>query len=421
MSVVNTSITGKTAIGHDSGNGQGNGRASGRGPGKVISLGEVAVDIMIDVDKLPHPGGFSFAEGNYMTVGSSYGTLQASARLGVESQHAGIIGNGPWATMIRLAMERDGIAHIGQDRLDEDSGFRVIVGDGGTRKTVVVSYGAEAHGEADAFDMVEPEPGDVVHISGNALVNRTASAVYAFVRRTDAHWTDYGGGLGGSEGDTHRLIAHEIAADVESDDRPTDWSDDRPDDLSAELSRRPFHLVFNPMGMSGYINASLLETLILAKPIWSCNKQEARMLAHRLGAAITEPEPITVSGSTDAAMPELCEALGAVLGAPLIVRTGATGAWLWEPGDCGSGSDSADDSTLLHIPGYATKALHTQSAGRCHTGALCAMLARGADLEDAVELANAATSIAVSRANEGSGAPECPTLEEAMALVESEA
>lgn len=420
MSVVNTSITGKTAIGHGNGNGSENGRgnaeAHGRGNGKVISLGEVAVDIMIDVDKLPHPGGFSFAEGNYMTVGSSYGTLQASARLGVESQHAGIIGNGPWATMIRMAMERDGIAHIGQDRLDEDSGFRVIVGDGGTRKTVVVSYGAEAHGETDAFDMVEPEPGDVVHISGNALVNRTASAVYAFVRRTDAHWTDYGEGRGGSEGDAHRLIANESAAGTKSANRPADLSTDLSTELSADLSRRPFHLVFNPMGMSGYINASLLETLILAKPIWSCNKQEARMLAHRLGAAITEPEPITVSGSTDAAMPELCEALGAVLGAPLIVRTGATGAWLWEPGDGGE-----DDSTLLHIPGYATKALHTQSAGRCHTGALCAMLARGADLEDAVELANAAASIAVSRANAGSGAPECPTLEETMALVETEA
>ncbi|MBT1165575.1 PfkB family carbohydrate kinase [Bifidobacterium simiarum] len=396
-------------------------RAGNRGgTGRVISLGEVAADIMISVGQLPHPGGFSFADRNYMTVGGSYGTLQAAARLGVESQHAGVIGNGPWATMIRMAMERDGITHIGQDRLDEDSGFRVIVGDGGTRKTVIVSYGAEAHGEADAFDMIEPAPGDVVQISGNTLVNRTASAVYAFLRRTDAHWADYGDGLGGSEGNRHHLLADETAAlgvkpgGAETDGAETDGHMSEAEQSDVERPpRRPFHLVFNPMGMSGHLNDSLLETLILARPIWSCNKEEARMLAHRLGVAITEPEPITVNGSTDAAMPELCDGLGAVLDAPLIVRTGATGAWLWEPGDDGD----ADGSSLMHIEGYATKALHTQSAGRCHTGALCAMLARGANLEDAVELANAATSIAVSRANEGSGAPECPTMEEAMALV----
>ena len=354
---------------------------SDQAAGRVISLSEVMVDILMGVNKIPHPGGYAFAEASTTTVGGGFTVLKAANRMGATAEHAGIIGNGPWATMVRNAFDAEGIAHTGQDRLDEDSGFRVILSDGGTRKTLIATYGAEAHGNEDAFDTLEAKADDILHISGNSLMNRTAGAVYAFLRREDGHWNDY-----------------RYAAD---DNRGTG-------------GRSRYRLVFNPMGAAiGHVNESLIETLILDRPIWSCNKREARAIAHRLRVPITEPEPITVDGRTDAAMPELCEGLGVVLQAPLIIRTGATGAWGWEPSAAAAG-----EGKLTHVPGFATKALHTQSAGGCHTGALCAELARGASLVDAVRVANAASSLAVSRADAGTGAPSCPSREEALALAD---
>ncbi|OZG57521.1 sugar kinase [Bifidobacterium tissieri] len=346
--------------------------------GKVISLGEVAVNLTMGVNTIPLPGGFAYSENAGTSIGGSFATLQAAARMGARTEHAGIIGNGPWATMIRQAFDAEGIAHTGQDRLDEDSGLRVLLSDGSPRKTLIAKFGAEAHGSFDSFDEIRPESNDVLHISGNTLTNRTASAVFAFMRREDEHWSDYGGFDENGNPHGHR-----------------------------------YQIVINPSGaVIGHVNEQLIETLVLDRPIWTCNKREARAVALRLGIPITDPEPVMVNGSTEATMPELIEGLGEVLKSPVIIRTGASGAWLWEPDEIGS-----SEGMITHVPAYAAKATHTQSAGGCHTGVLCAMLARGADLEDAVEVANAASSIAVSRADSVTGEPSCPTLSEAKMLI----
>lgn len=58
-----------------------------------------------------------------------------------------------------------------------DSGFRVVLSSGAPKKTFIASYGAEAHGDSDTFDTLEPQPKDVVHISGNTLMDHTATGV----------------------------------------------------------------------------------------------------------------------------------------------------------------------------------------------------------------------------------------------------
>ncbi|WP_158275773.1 PfkB family carbohydrate kinase [Bifidobacterium catulorum] len=380
--------------------------------GSVISLSEIFVTINMGVNAMPHPGGYVLADRNDIGVGGGFAMLKAASRMGAAAEHAGIVGNGVWGSIIREAMTTEGITHTGLDRLDEDSGFRVMLSDGGRRKTMIATFGAEAHGNPDAFDMIRPESHDVVHISGNTLTNRTASAVYAFLRREDEHWHDYPnealglGLMGDGVGDS--------GIGGGSDGGTGTGTDTDTDTDTGATGRRRYQMVFNPTGaLMQHVNESLLETLVLDRPIWSCNKQEARIIAHRLGAPITEPEPITVNGNTDAAMPELCAMVGEILKAPLVVRTGAAGAWVWEPERAESGP--------VHVPGHAVKAVHMQSAGSCHTGALCAMLARGVPLVDAVRVANAASALAVERAGGNlGGEPECPSYEEALSLANRE-
>lgn len=327
----------------------------------VISLGQVWVDIMMDVDDLPKPGGFAVTHNATPAVGGSYRVLQAVSAMGVHAEHAGIVGTGAWATMVREAFDEAHIEHVGPDRLDLDSGFRLVFHDREhDKKTFVARYGAEAQGNETTFDPLEPGEGDVVHISGNTLLDHTAAGIDEFMHRA-----------------------------------------------GTDPSARPWRLVINPTRTLALVNDHLLEDLVLARPTWSCNRQEAATLADRLGVVVDDSASYTVGGGFDKSMQALCEALGEALRAPLVVRAGSRGAWVREPG-----------GETVHVEGYPTRAIHTRSAGSCHTGATCAMLARGWELTDAVRIANAAASLAIQHNH--AGVPVCPSYDEAVAWAGNE-
>lgn len=134
--------------------------------GKVISLGQVIVDLTMNVDAVPRAGEDVFA-GNVQTqVGASFNTLYAVRRMGVKASHAGVIGTGPWASQILQTLENQEIQHIGKRDAVHDSGFCVALTDANAERTFISTRGAEAYGSADAFDSVNPEKRDVVHVSG---------------------------------------------------------------------------------------------------------------------------------------------------------------------------------------------------------------------------------------------------------------
>ena len=323
---------------------------------RVISLGEVWVDIMMDVDSLPKAGGFAASRSTIPTIDGSYRALLASRLMGTPTAHAGIIGAGPWASMIRHAFYEHDITHIGPDRLDADTGFRLVLNDTNGGKTFIATYGAEAQGGTDTFDGVDLQPGDVVSISSNSLMDATAAGVDAFIRQS------------GSDPDA-----------------------------------RPYQIVLSPTSSLERVNDRLLEDLVLARPIWTCNRQAAVKLADRLGAPLDEV-PVTVGGTFDNEMKALCDNLGTTLRAPLVIRAGARGAWVRLPG-----------GEVTHVDGFPTKAVHKRSAGTVHTGVLCAMLAAGRSLVEATQVANAAASLSIEHSENGIPVP--PTRDEVLELI----
>ena len=325
-------------------------------PTRVISLGEVWVDIMMDVDSLPKSGGFAASRSTIPTIDGSYRALLASRLMGTPTAHAGIIGAGPWASMIRHAFYEHDITHIGPDRLDADTGFRLVLNDTNGGKTFIATYGAEAQGGADTFDGIDLQPGDVVSISSNSLMDATAAGVDTFIRQA------------GSDPDA-----------------------------------RPYQIVLSPTSSLDRVNDRLLEDLVLARPIWTCNRQAAIKLADRLGAPLDEV-PVTVGGTFDNEMKALCDNLGTTLRAPLVIRAGARGAWVRLPG-----------GEVTHVDGFPTKAVHKRSAGTVHTGVLCAMLATGRSLVEATQVANAAASLSIEHSENGIPVP--PTRDEVLELI----
>lgn len=315
--------------------------------GTVVSLGQVIVDLTMRVPRVPNAGEDVFADATDTCVGASFNTLHAVRRMGVPAAHGGIVGTGAWGNLVAAALADDGIDHIGATDPAHDTGFCVALTDGDGERTFVSMRGAEAMGDAHAFDGVRPAAGDVVHLSGYTLVHRTADALAAFLERT---------------------------------------------------RERDFKAVFDPSPVIAQVDGGHFARLLAYRPIWSCNEREAGLLAARLGLKAADGGP-----ADDAPIDAIFVArLAAALGAPLIVRMGAAGAWVVpEP-----------DATPVPVAGFPVRPVDTNGAGDCHAGVLCAELARGAMLVDATSLANAAASIAVTRR----GPATCPTRFEAQQL-----
>lgn len=322
----------------------------------VISLGQVWVDSMIKVPEFPVPGSFMNAESIARSVNGSFAVLEAASRMGAQTELASILGTGPWSDMIRRALKRVNVRHTGITNKGLDNGLRLVINDGQER-SFISAPGAEVRTDAHTFDDVHPKSGDVVHISGASLMNTGAVAVESFISRP------------------------ECAPDV-----------------------RDFRIVLTPTSMMSTVNERLLEDIVLLHPIWVLNRQQGRAIADRLGIEVDETATMRVDGGFDDSMSALCDGLADVLRAPVVLRAGSRGAWVRRHGE-----------PVQHIDGFETKATHIRSAGPTHTGALCALLANGWNLESAVQIANAAASLAIRKGI--NGVPQCPTYDEAVALV----
>lgn len=321
----------------------------------VISLGQTWVDMIMHVNAMPEIGEFTEAQSVTHSVSGSFRVLQTARKMGARAQLASILGTGPYADMIEHALHTADVQHIGHTQPNQDNGFRVVLAESG-KKAFIAHHGAEARGDAETFRNIAPAAGDVLHISGNALMNESSRAVNAFIQRTPCH-----------------------------------------------PKNREFQIVLNPTNTLRLVNDRLLENLVLIRPIWSMNRQQARTLADRLGIRLEERTTMHVHADFDENMLNLCTELGKVLHAPIVLRAGARGAWVSQP-----------RHEVAHIDGFPTKATHIRSAGPIHTGTLCALLARGTDLTEAVQIANAAASLSIT--NNHNGVPFCPSFDAAVTL-----
>lgn len=245
--------------------------------GRVISLGQIIVDITMRVPHVPDAGQDVFADDQRLLVGASFNLLHAVRCMGVPAQWGGILGTGAMASMITTQLKRDDIAHTGLTDAHRDSGFCVAMTDNDAERTFVSTRGAEAWGEPDAFAAIEAHTGDVVYISGYTLVHRTGVALRAFIDRTPAH-------------------------------------------------ERSFIAVFDPGPVISSIDDATLNALIDYRPLWSLNERETMLLAERVLSA-----DVVSHLRADQDHAALTAALAERLQAPVVSRAGAGGACVAEP------------------------------------------------------------------------------------------
>lgn len=329
---------------------------------RVISLGQIIVDLTMKVDAVPKPGEDIFASSYSMRAGASYNMLFAASQMEAKAQWAGVLGEGYFANIISKALNEAHISHIGTKNSTLDSGFCIALTDASAERTFISTKGAETSGDEHAFDFVNPNPQDVVYLSGYTFVSPIKRALLRFMMRTSGS-----SGLG----------------------RPSGLGSSSLESSFYNRTRR-FTAIFDASPMIANILDEDLKALIAYAPIWLCNAREAGILARRLNAWGNDE-------TNNQLTKQKIELLQRALQAPLVVHTGSDGAWV-----CDLGKEAE------HIKGFQVKAVDTNGAGDAHTGVLAASIGYKMTLKQAVLYANAAAALAVTKY----GPATCPTKKE---------
>ena len=148
--------------------------------GRVVLMGQILVDLAVRGEALPTPGGNVWAIDEGMHVGGGFNALVAARRMGAEAVSLSPIGEGPYASLIQAALEREGITDLGPRIAGIDNGFCIAFTDRTGERTFISTKGAETMAPASAWaDFVRAmSPGDVLYIDGYLMdhpANREAA------------------------------------------------------------------------------------------------------------------------------------------------------------------------------------------------------------------------------------------------------
>jgi sugar/nucleoside kinase (ribokinase family) len=333
---------------------------------RLLHLGNVVVDLVLNVPSLPKRGADVLAAASRVSAGGGFNVLAAAARQGLAAAYAGAHGRGPFADLARAALADEGIEVLLPPRAGPDTGVVIAIVDDEGERTFLTAPGAEATLTAADLAAVAPAPGDAVYLSGYSFVHpANRAALLAWLPRLDGPsplpeaGTADGGGASDKTGVPGKAgVAGEAGVSGGAG--------------AAAGRSRPgaSFVVFDPGPLVGQVPADALAA-VLARADWlTCNAREAAILSGAPGPA-------------DAA-----QVLAArQRGRGVIVRTGPGGCLL----SYGGGEPVA-------VPGFAVRAVDANGAGDAHAGVFIAALASGAAPPEAARRANAAAALAVTRA-----------------------
>ncbi|MEO5921352.1 MAG: PfkB family carbohydrate kinase [Pseudolysinimonas sp.] len=145
---------------------------------RLVSVGNVVVDLLAELPRLPVPGEDLTATASGISIGGSANSLVAARRQGMEAIYAGAFGSGPLGTFVRAELEREGIG-IAHAAIDGDTGWDVAMVQPGGERTFVTTVGAEARLDAAALSALSFEGDDLLHVSGYGLAREPSGSSLA--------------------------------------------------------------------------------------------------------------------------------------------------------------------------------------------------------------------------------------------------
>jgi len=137
---------------------------------RMLHTGQVIIDLVMAVDKLPQPGGDVLAQSARFEAGGGFNVMAAAQRNGLSVVYLGRHGTGRFGDQAREAMSAEGIRIGIADRAERDTGLCVAVTDASAERSFISCIGAEGELTAEDLASVPAEAGDYVYVSGYSLL-----------------------------------------------------------------------------------------------------------------------------------------------------------------------------------------------------------------------------------------------------------
>jgi sugar/nucleoside kinase (ribokinase family) len=144
---------------------------------RLVSVGNVIVDLVTNVPALPPRGAEVLATGSSIAVGGGFNAMVAASRQGLPTAYAGGHGTGYFGDLVRAALAEARIEVLLPADPACDSGYDVALVDAGGERTFVTVFGAEAELTSAQVAGIHLRPDDLVLVSGYGLLPTTNGGV----------------------------------------------------------------------------------------------------------------------------------------------------------------------------------------------------------------------------------------------------
>ncbi|MCT1774687.1 PfkB family carbohydrate kinase [Brachybacterium sp. p3-SID957] len=148
---------------------------------RVLHTAQALVDVILEVPALPPRGGNVNATSEQRYAGGAVTILVAAARTGAQAAHGGAHGTGPNGDLVRSVLEEAGVQVSDEPRPDDDTGYCVVLLEPTAERSFLTVYGAERSVTAASLARLDPQPGDLLCISGYTLFEPTRGPLLEFL------------------------------------------------------------------------------------------------------------------------------------------------------------------------------------------------------------------------------------------------
>lgn len=140
---------------------------------RLLHTGQVIIDLVMALPRLPASGGDVLAESACFEAGGGFNVMAAAARNGLPVVYLGRHGQGRFGDLAREAMQREGVRMSLPASAGADTGLCVALTEASAERTFISHIGAEGELSAEDLAQVEVAPGDYLYVSGYSLLQES--------------------------------------------------------------------------------------------------------------------------------------------------------------------------------------------------------------------------------------------------------
>lgn len=148
---------------------------------RVIHTAQALVDVVVDVPGFPPRGGNMHASRATRYAGGAVNILLAAVRQGASAVHAGAIGTGPNGDLVRQALDGEGVGYTAPPVPGIDTGSCFVFVEPTGEHTFVTTMEGERQISVESLATSDPQPGDLVCVSGYTLQAPTLEPLVAWL------------------------------------------------------------------------------------------------------------------------------------------------------------------------------------------------------------------------------------------------